>query len=193
MNDDKPYAETPLFNRGDRVAYFDPKTGSLIGAGYVKEWRSVNDVCTITTVASLDDLGIDVAMSALTQEPWRTRRVNLTPEQVEANRREAEKLLGCELPPRPTSPTACGVTDDEIDDRIDEWHNGAGAGKPLHEYLGWTRAEYAKWVENPDAIPGCAGVDITEVSSEGLRQMKAHETVTPKLQRMADEWKARNR
>lgn len=39
-------------------------------------------------------------MSALTQEEWRARRVKLTPEQVEANRREAEKLLGRKLPPR---------------------------------------------------------------------------------------------
>jgi hypothetical protein len=38
-------------------------------------------------------------MSALTQETWRARRVELTPEQVEANRREAEKLLGRKLPP----------------------------------------------------------------------------------------------
>lgn len=45
-------------------------------------------------------------MSALTQETWRARRVKLTPEQVEANRREAERLLGRKLPPRPTPTTA---------------------------------------------------------------------------------------
>ncbi|MGW4125187.1 hypothetical protein [Nocardia sp. NPDC004711] len=45
-------------------------------------------------------------MSALTQETGRARRDKLTPEQVEANRREAEKLLGRKLPPRPTPATA---------------------------------------------------------------------------------------
>ncbi|MGX1810467.1 hypothetical protein ACWIGI_32530 [Nocardia sp. NPDC055321] len=44
-------------------------------------------------------------MSALTQEPWRARRVPLFPDEIEANRREAEKLLGRKLPPRPTSTT----------------------------------------------------------------------------------------
>ncbi|MFI9507260.1 hypothetical protein [Nocardia sp. NPDC052566] len=47
-------------------------------------------------------------MSALTQEPWRARRVPLTPEQIEANRREAEKLLGRKLPSRPAA-TATGT------------------------------------------------------------------------------------
>ncbi|MCU1645853.1 MAG: hypothetical protein JWN03_6128 [Nocardia sp.] len=45
-------------------------------------------------------------MSALTQETWRARRVKLTPEQVAENRREAEKLLGRKLPPRPTPATS---------------------------------------------------------------------------------------
>lgn len=49
-------------------------------------------------------------MSALTQETWRTRRSELTPEQVEANRREAEKLLGRKVPARPT-PAATGKPD----------------------------------------------------------------------------------
>ncbi|MFJ4654274.1 hypothetical protein ACIP5Y_23650 [Nocardia sp. NPDC088792] len=45
-------------------------------------------------------------MGALTQEPWRARRVELTPEQIEANRRETEELLGRKLPPRPAPATA---------------------------------------------------------------------------------------
>jgi hypothetical protein len=34
----------------------------------------------------------------------------------------------------------CGI--DAIDDYIDKWHNGAGSGQPLHEYLGLTEREY---------------------------------------------------
>jgi hypothetical protein len=41
------------------------------------------------------------------------------------------------------------VSDDEIDDLIDAWHSGAGQGKPLHEHLRWTWAEYKAWVEAP--------------------------------------------
>lgn len=44
-------------------------------------------------------------MSALTDEPWRARRVELTPEQIAANRRKAEKLLGRKLPARPAATT----------------------------------------------------------------------------------------
>ena len=35
-------------------------------------------------------------------------------------------------------------TQDECDDMIDAWHEG-GTGVELHEYLGWTWAEYAEW------------------------------------------------
>lgn len=37
-----------------------------------------------------------------------------------------------------------------------------------------------------------AQLDVTYVTAEGLRQMEAHENITPKLQRMADVWGARN-
>ncbi len=33
-----------------------------------------------------------------------------------------------------------------MDDRIEAWHNGAGEGMELHEYLGMTWVEYAAWV-----------------------------------------------
>ncbi|MFE1593263.1 hypothetical protein [Nocardia sp. NPDC058705] len=39
-------------------------------------------------------------MSALTQESLRVVEVELSPEQVEEHRRQAEKLLGKALPPR---------------------------------------------------------------------------------------------
>lgn len=37
--------------------------------------------------------------------------------------------------------------EEELLDAIDEWHDGAGVGMDLHEYLGWTWAEFTTWVE----------------------------------------------
>ncbi|MGW4125674.1 hypothetical protein [Nocardia sp. NPDC004711] len=41
-------------------------------------------------------------MGALTQGTMRVTRVKLTAEQIAERRREAEKILGRKLPPRPT-------------------------------------------------------------------------------------------
>jgi len=35
---------------------------------------------------------------------------------------------------------------EKIDDEIEQWHN-SDIDIPLHEYLGMTEKEYAKWVE----------------------------------------------
>lgn len=40
---------------------------------------------------------------------------------------------------------------DQIDDYIDRWHEGTGSGE-LHKFLGFTEAEYALWVERPEAL-----------------------------------------
>ncbi|WP_068059187.1 hypothetical protein [Nocardia xishanensis] len=62
------------------------------------------------------------------------------------------------------------MTDDEIDDRVDAWHNGAGGGMPLHEYLGMTWSEYAEWVE----APGRAGEpDTAQAVQEELARAMA--------------------
>jgi hypothetical protein len=45
-------------------------------------------------------------MSALTQETMCAVEVKLTAEQVESHRRQAEKILGRKLPPRPVTVTA---------------------------------------------------------------------------------------
>jgi cytoskeletal protein CcmA (bactofilin family) len=45
---------------------------------------------------------------------------------------------------------------DEIDNFIDQWHEGADPEArilPLHDYLGLTRDEYEIWVLNPDMLP----------------------------------------
>lgn len=40
------------------------------------------------------------------------------------------------------------MTDQEIDDKIDYWHDHPELNMPLYEYLGWTWEEYKAWVEN---------------------------------------------
>lgn len=39
------------------------------------------------------------------------------------------------------------LTPDEVDARINAWHNGAGQDQEIYEYLGWTREQYLLWVE----------------------------------------------
>ena len=39
------------------------------------------------------------------------------------------------------------LTSDELDARIDSWHNGDGEGQSIHEYLGWTWEQYKHWAE----------------------------------------------
>lgn len=43
------------------------------------------------------------------------------------------------------------VVYDEVDDFVDRWHEEPG-GQSLHDYLGFTRDEYAAWVQNPDIV-----------------------------------------
>lgn len=52
-----------------------------------------------------------------------------------------------------------GLTSDELDSRIEAWHNAPSdshlASMPLHEYLGWSWEQYKRWVENGD-IPNAS-------------------------------------
>lgn len=49
---------------------------------------------------------------------------------------------------------AYGAEDEAIDAKIEAWHHGAGGeAQPLHDYLGWTEAEYAAWVKDPNQKP----------------------------------------
>lgn len=41
---------------------------------------------------------------------------------------------------------------DEIDQKVAKWHAGAGDGHELHEYLGWSWAEYKVYREK-GAVP----------------------------------------
>lgn len=49
------------------------------------------------------------------------------------------------------------VAPDQIDDYVDAWHNGAGAGLELHQYLGFANlAEYSDWVRRPRSLEALA-------------------------------------
>lgn len=41
---------------------------------------------------------------------------------------------------------------EQLDDLIDQWHEG-DSEKTLSEYLGFTREEYASFIENPHTLP----------------------------------------
>jgi hypothetical protein len=45
---------------------------------------------------------------------------------------------------------AKALSENDIEHRIDEWHTGEGGSADLHDYLGWTREEYAHWVEQSE-------------------------------------------
>ncbi len=51
----------------------------------------------------------------------------------------------------------------ELNDKIDAWHNGAGDGKPLHEFLGMTREEFAR------RVAGALGVKASDGQSAAAR------------------------
>lgn len=54
-----------------------------------------------------------------------------------------------------------GVSADEIDDFVDQWHESDTA-ESLAEFLGFTAEEYASWVERPAALEA-----ILEASRKG--------------------------
>jgi hypothetical protein len=62
------------------------------------------------------------------------------------------------------------ATLEEIDDYIDEWHEGKGE-RPLYQYLGMKRSEYSLWVADPNILPFIVtahhqGRDVADVLDE---------------------------
>lgn len=39
------------------------------------------------------------------------------------------------------------MSEEEFEEKVEEWHNGAGHGLTLHEYLGISWYKYCKFVE----------------------------------------------
>lgn len=50
-------------------------------------------------------------------------------------------------------PVGKALSERQVERRTDAWHDGAGGTLKVHEYLGWTRAEYAQWAETGQ-LPG---------------------------------------
>lgn len=42
--------------------------------------------------------------------------------------------------------------DEKIDDMIDAWHEGDGADRTLHDYLGMTSEQYGRWLRDSTDI-----------------------------------------
>jgi len=40
---------------------------------------------------------------------------------------------------------------EDVDDFVEKWHGGDGE-LSLHEYLGMTKAEYSRWITDPEAL-----------------------------------------
>ena len=45
------------------------------------------------------------------------------------------------------------IDPEAIDDFVDAWHDGAGPGVTLEDFLGMDATEYALWVERPGMLP----------------------------------------
>ena len=43
------------------------------------------------------------------------------------------------------------ATEADLDEFIERWHE-SDDGRPIHKYLGFSRDEYALWVEQPEAL-----------------------------------------
>lgn len=46
------------------------------------------------------------------------------------------------------------MTQDEIDDLIDQWHENGQTSMPLYEFLGWTNEEFDQYVRTGKAPKG---------------------------------------
>lgn len=45
------------------------------------------------------------------------------------------------------------LTEEDILDRIDLWHEDTSTDLELHDYLGWTWEEFVAWVRDSTMIP----------------------------------------
>lgn len=65
-------------------------------------------------------------------------------------------------------------TEEAVDTLVGLWHDGAGLGLELHEFLGWTWREYARWVER-SVLPNPVRVQPwTNVSGYGPAWWRYH-------------------
>lgn len=58
------------------------------------------------------------------------------------------------------------TTSEEVEDMVDAWHRDPTT-KAIHEFLGWTWEQYARWVET-NQVPGCV------ITTEHLAVMESN-------------------
>ena len=79
---------------------------------------------------------------------------------------------------------------DDIDDFIDEWHEGEN-DESLHKFLGMTESEYSLWVADPEILPFIViahqqNRDVSELIDElDTLPMVARSSNPKKAQRLA--------
>ncbi len=64
---------------------------------------------------------------------------------------------------------------DELDDFVDDWHEG-GTGMPLHDFLGLSREDYARWVEQPDSLETALNERKQERGSDARHRRSVEES-----------------
>jgi hypothetical protein len=69
----------------------------------------------------------------------------------------------------------------DIDDFVDQWHESSTAC-PLHEFLGLTEAEYARWVERPEALRDLVLAHKERASIRKVSDAKSRTGVAPRLE-----------
>lgn len=81
---------------------------------------------------------------------------------------------------------------DEIDDYIDEWHDG-DSELPLHDYLGMSWDEYAAWIESPENLTYIItarkrGITYTEALSQAAAMAARSSAIskTPEIENWLD-------
>src|SRR5437868_12859853 len=62
---------------------------------------------------------------------------------------------------------------DDIDDFIDRWHQDP-QGKPLYEFLGMTRQEYALWVDECSVLPVIVSVRAQNKNLDQILEAVGH-------------------
>jgi hypothetical protein len=77
---------------------------------------------------------------------------------------------------------------DEIDDFVDAWHETDGK-KPLHEFLGMKKSEYALWIRDPDLLAYIVksrhdNVPLRVVVNDNYDRIAARADSAPKIQRL---------
>lgn len=66
---------------------------------------------------------------------------------------------------------------DEIDDYIDQWHEGEGEDLELHEFLGMSEEEYNLWLKCPKQLATIVSARERSISIEEAMNDEVYELV----------------